>query len=139
MYWHLDHAWWPLIRPMFCYSDGMEIAKSNASIKYVSVGSSDVDNFVGSFYKKININGVQAAPRVLSNDTWLLDRLTVTQKFDPTVMSEIECYYDKAKNYDDFNSSQFIKEFLEMKSPFEVNINWSDNEKIINQLDSFFE
>ena len=138
MYWHLRHAWWPLIRPMFCYSEGKEMAKSHSTIRYLNVGSTDVDSFVGSFYSKININSVQGAPQILPNDTWIVDRLTVTQKFEDPIQSEVEKYFDLTKSYDDFNASQFIKEFLEMKSNFEVTIDWSDNQKITSQFDSYF-
>jgi hypothetical protein len=138
MYWHLQHAWWPLIRPMFCYSDGKELAKTQSSIRYLNIGSTDVDSFVGSFYKKINIDSIQGAPQILPNDTWILDKLTVTQKFEESVQGEIERYFDISKNYDDFNASQFIKEFLEMKSNFEVTINWSDNKSLTSQFDSYF-
>ena len=138
MFWHLEHAWWPVIKPLFCYSDGKEMQKSGATVRYVNVGGTDTDSFVSSFYNKIGITNINGVPRLLNEDTWVLGDMRVSQHFDESLLSEIECYYNTVKNYSDFNPSEFIKEFLEVKAPFEVKISWQDNSILQQNFQNYF-
>jgi hypothetical protein len=122
MYWYLNHAWWPLISPLYCFRHTEASRSVHTNVSYVSPSSGATDRYVSNFYANSGIPSRLGASSFLEHDTWLFNDYVIEQVFPAELRKEIDAFLSQTQKLEAFNPVSFIRNFLEADAKIELRV-----------------